>query len=262
MSSAIVPIPDLDQLPPLPVYRFSPEQFQRLLEEGIVARDEPLEFRDGLLLSKDTSVSSPPIEVMAYPGTDGSCQALPVRRFTLDEYHRLAERRILGPEDGTELLEGWIVRKMTFKPAHPTLVALTLHVIGPVLPKGWHCRGQAPVTTDTSEPEPDVSVVKGQIRDYLDRHPDPSKIAVAIEIADSSLCIDRQVKCPHYARNRIPVYWIINIPDQRIEVYSDPTGPRKKPDYRQRRDYGSADEVPLVIEGREVARIPARELLP
>ena len=83
-----------------------------------------------------------------------------------------------------------------------------------------------------------------------------------IEVADSSLDEDRGWKKQIYAHARIPVYWIVNLVARQVEVYTDPTGPADQPDYRQRRDYGPTDEVPLVLDGQEVARIRVSELLP
>ena len=65
-----------------------------------------------------------------------------------------------------------------------------------------------------------------------------------------------------YARVRIPVYWIVNLVNRQIEVYSDPTGPSKKPDYRRHEDYGADAEVPVVLDGKEVGRVKVKEILP
>jgi hypothetical protein len=59
----------------------------------------------------------------------------------------------------------------------------------------------------------------------------------------------------------VPVYWIVNLVDRRVQVYTDPTGPADEPTYRQRKDYAETDEVPVTLDGREVGRIPVRELL-
>jgi Uma2 family endonuclease len=104
--------------------------------------------------------------------------------------------------------------------------------------------------------------VRGRARDYATHHPGSGDLALVIEIADSSLSQDRNVKGPLYARAAVPVYWIVNIPDRRVEVYSDPTGPVALPAYRQRTDYGENDSVPLVLDGTEVGRLAVRDLLP
>ncbi len=84
-----------------------------------------------------------------------------------------------------------------------------------------------------------------------------------MEVADSTLARDRTLKARLYARASVPVYWIVNIPDRQIEVYTDPSGPdAADPSYRQRRDFAAASAVPLVLEGRTTATIPVSELLP
>jgi Uma2 family endonuclease len=170
---------------------------------------------------------------------------------------------ILREGDRHELLNGWIVLKMTRNPPHDLSLSLVERELELRLPAGWFRRIQSAVTaSNDSEPEPDAAVVRGDRRDYGHRHPGPQDMGLAVEVSDSTLAQDRTVKLPIYARARVPVYWIVNLPDMRVEVYTDPTGPDPAPAYRQRRDFGPADEVPLVLDGTEVGRIPVRDLLP
>ncbi len=188
---------------------------------------------------------------------------LPVRRFTVDEYHHLISAGVLGEDEDVELLEGWIVPKMARTPTHDAMVStVMLDVLTPRLPKGWFCRGQSAITTADSEPEPDVAVVRGASRDYLARHPGPADMALVVEVSDSSLQRDRFYKGPIYANAAIPVYAIINLLDHQVEIYTDPTGPDAAPVYRIRRDYRPGALVPFLVDGRDVGPIPAEELLP
>ena len=82
------------------------------------------------------------------------------------------------------------------------------------------------------------------------------------EVSDASLQQDRTTKKRLYARARIPVYWIINLVDNQVEVYTDPSGSAEQPDYRRRQDYGPGDTIPLMIEGTEVGRIAVNDILP
>jgi Uma2 family endonuclease len=125
---------------------------------------------------------------------------------------------------------------------------------------GWFVLSEQAITMETSEPEPDISVIRGRVRDYVERHPNPTEAAFVGEVADTTLAHDRGIKKRIYARAGIPIYWIINIPDRQVEVYTDPVS--EPPDYRNRQDYAETQAVPLVIEGKEVGRIPVRELLP
>ena len=107
-----------------------------------------------------------------------------------------------------------------------------------------------------------MAVVRGKsraIRAFSSRAQD---VALVVEVADASLGRDRSIKKQVYARAGIPVYWILNLPERRIEVYADPTGPGESPDYRQHADYAVSAEVPLLIDGRPAGRIAVAELLP
>jgi Uma2 family endonuclease len=183
-------------------------------------------------------------------------------RLSVAQYHEMARRGILTAADRVELLDGLLVQKMTKNPPHTLATQLTREAVERPLPNGWFVNVQEPVTTATSEPEPDVSIIRGERRQFGTHHPSPKDVAAAIEVADSSLADDQGWKKQVYAAASIAVYWIVNLVDCRVEVYTEPTGPADQPGYRQRRDYGPTEEVPLVLDGKEVARIPVRELLP
>ncbi len=187
---------------------------------------------------------------------------VPVRRFTVDEYHQMIQAGIIGEDDNVELLEGWIVPKMGRNPPHDTAVSIVTDILPPLLPKGWFRRVQSAVTTTASEPEPDLAVIRGTQRDFWSRHPGPADMALVIEVSDSPLSRDRTIKGPIYAAAAVPVYWIINLVDSQIEVYTDPTGPDPAPVYRTRRIYRIGDMVPFVVDGRDLGPILAQELLP
>ncbi|HWE39584.1 MAG TPA: Uma2 family endonuclease [Isosphaeraceae bacterium] len=183
-------------------------------------------------------------------------------RFRVEQYDAMAEHGILTPEDRVELLEGWVVRKMGKNPPHMVVNGLVQDALTRLLPPGWFVSIQDPVTAGTSEPEPDVKVVRGDRRDYLRRRVGPADVGLVVEVSDSSLKEDQTFKKQIYARAGIPFYWIINIPDTKLLVHGDPTGPAATPDYRRVVELGPADEVPLVLDGREVGRIAVRDLLP
>jgi Uma2 family endonuclease len=105
-------------------------------------------------------------------------------------------------------------------------------------------------------------VVRGDKERYATRHPGPKDVGLVVEVSDASLQRDRGAKKRVYAEALIPVYWIVNLVDDQVEVYSFPTGPAARPDYRKRTVYRAAQSVPLVLNGKTVARIPVRDLLP
>jgi len=187
-------------------------------------------------------------------------------RLSVKQYHAMIRAGILTDDDQVELLDGFLVTKMSKNPRHVVATELLQRVLSRVVPDGWFVSMQNPLTTKSSEPEPDAKVVKGEPRQYLKRKPGPNKVPLAIEVSDKSLARDRGVKKRTYAASRIPTYWIINLIDRCVEVYTDPTGPATEqnptPDYRSVQRFGPDDSLVVVLDGREVGRITVRELLP
>jgi Uma2 family endonuclease len=107
-----------------------------------------------------------------------------------------------------------------------------------------------------------VVIVRGETRQYRDRHPGPQDVALVVEVADTTLQRDRTLKKRLYATARIPMYWIVNLLENQIEVYTDPSGSADQPDYRQRQVYGLSDTIPVPINGAEIGRLSTRDLLP
>jgi len=185
-----------------------------------------------------------------------------VWRLSVEQYHHMIRFGILTDDDPVELLEGWLITKMPKNPPHRLSTQLTREAIARLLPSGWYADAQEPITTEDSEPEPDVVVVRGERRDYRDHHPREYDVTLVVEVADTTLQRDRVLKKRLYARADIPTYWIINLADNQLEVYTEPTGAAEQADYRQRQDYSAADTAPLVLDGVESGRIAVRDLLP
>jgi len=183
-------------------------------------------------------------------------------RLSVEQYHTMIRAGILTEDDPVELLEGWLIQKMPKNPPHRIATRRTQRALEAIITTGWYVDTQEPITLADSEPEPDVSIVRGETEHYADRNPGPQDVAVVIEIADSSLERDRGLKKRAYARAEVPVYWIINLVENQLEVYTAPSGPTETPDYGQRRDYALTEAVPLVIEEQEIGLILVRELFP
>jgi Uma2 family endonuclease len=184
------------------------------------------------------------------------------RRFSVAEYHKLIEIGILTEDDNLELLEGYLVHKMSRNPPHDATIQKIMKKLLRLLPPDWDLRVQSAITLTTSEPEPDLAVVRGDENSYLTRHPVPADIGLAIEVADTTLAGDRADKGRIYARAGISYYWIVNIVDRQVEVYTIPSGPTASPAYTQRQDFRIGDDVMLTLDGIVAATIPVRELLP
>lgn len=181
----------------------------------------------------------------------------PIWRLTVEQYHQMIQDGILTEDDPVELLEGLLVTKMTKKPQHSLATQLLNDALKPIVTSGWFINIQEPITTADSEPEPDVAVIRGNRRDYRENHPTPEAVALVVEVADATLQRDRTLKLRLYANAGIPVYWILNLPERQLEVYSQP----KDGDYQTRMVYAATDNVAVVIDGQEVGQLMVSDLL-
>jgi Uma2 family endonuclease len=184
------------------------------------------------------------------------------RRFTVAEYHDLIRQGVLTEDDDLELIEGYLVHKMAHNPPHDGSVLATQTALLRVLPAGWVCRVQSAITLRESEPEPDLAVVRGDPRAFFTRHPGPADFGIVIEVSDSTLAGDRDDKARMYARSNLPEYWIVNLVDRQVEVYTAPSGPGATPAYAVRHVYPAGAAVPLTLPGLSGASIAVADLLP
>jgi Uma2 family endonuclease len=184
------------------------------------------------------------------------------KRWSRLEYERLIDLGAFRPGEQIELVGGaLLVREPQGRP-HSTAIRLVAAALRAAFGPRWSIEAQLPVALDEdSEPEPDVTVVAGGPRDYLASH--PSRPALVVEIALSTLALDRGEKASLYARAGIADYWIVNLVDNILEVYRDPRADPAAP-YGWR--YGSTAilragdvVVPLALSDRT---IPVSDLLP
>lgn len=170
----------------------------------------------------------------------------------------MIDAAILDAGDRVELLQGVLVEKKSKKPPHRTAKRFIRQALEAKIPAGWYVEEQEPITLEDSEPEPDLTVIRGSSLDYLRQHPGPEDVALVVEVSESTLVRDRVAKRETYARAGIPYYWIANLVDHRIEVLSSPL----RSGYTSVQLFAPGEEVPLVIDGVEVGRIPAAAMLP
>jgi len=184
------------------------------------------------------------------------------RLWTRVEYDRLISLGIIQEDERLELLAGELVLRDRQSPGHAFAIQSLGDALGHAIGPGGHVRTLSPIALDSeSEPEPDLSVVPGVIRDYRDDH--PSQPTLLVEVADTSLIFDREHKGSLYARARLPEYWIVNLVDRVLEVYREPTPDTAAPfgwAYRVALTLGPHDHVtPLAAPS---ARILVADFLP
>ncbi len=186
----------------------------------------------------------------------------PVWRLSLEQYHRMIQTGILTDDDPFEFLEGLLVAKMPNNPLHSLVAHLMRNALAQVAPAQWYVDAQEPFTADNSEPEPDVLVVRGERRQYRNHRPLAQDVALVVEVADTTLQRDRTLKKRIYARAMIPMYWIVNLVERKVEWYAHPSVSEGEADYAQRQGGTEDDVIPVVLDGVGIARLPVRDLLP
>ena len=199
-----------------------------------------------------STITEPPVARKPVESASGT----PLFQISVQQYHDMIEQGILTTNDRVELLNGLLVRKMSQNTPHASMVEdFYLELVLLTMP-GWKVRSQLPITLKTGEPEPDLAIVRGKRKSNNKRHPIPSDFGIVIEVADTTLRYDRSEKGPVYAASGIPEYWIVNLEEQVVEVYTQPT-----PDgYARMQPYRAGDAVPLVLDGQPITTFGVTDL--
>jgi Uma2 family endonuclease len=249
------------------LYRLSVEQYHLMGDAGILGEDDPVELLEGWLVCKYGPFRPRSPMLIMPPDTsslddDLGLTLADIWRLSVDQYHSMIDNGILTEDDPVELLGGWLTQKTAQKPAHPIAVALLREEFARLLSGPWHVRTQAPITLPEGEPEPDLALVRGDRRDYLQVHPGPHDVLLVAEVADTSLARDRGLKKRLYTQAGIPVYWMVNLIARQIELYTDPVSTGRNSEYRERRDFGPSDKITVILDEVEAGILEVRELLP
>lgn len=167
--------------------------------------------------------------------------AQPARKLiTTTEYHQMIEAGILGEDDRIELIDGEFSKLSPISPRHAAIVCRLNEILNNQFRDTAIVSVQNPVElSQYSEPEPDITLLKRRADYYAESHPSPSDVLVVIEVADTSLQKDRDLKLPAYARAGIAEVWLIDLHNDRIEIHSQPGG-------------GIYQEVRIVLRGQPV----------
>lgn len=227
------------------LHAFTADEFEQLVHSGVLADSSLVKLEDEM--QRVTGIAGhrwhPPKELKA-----SQKSAVRLRRFAVDEYHRLLNCGVLHPTLRTELLDGWVVDIPVASPPHATSLQLTAACLRNSLPSEWGIRVRCGVTFTNAELEPDIAVVASPMERYANAHPSPADIALVIEIADTSLAYERGPKLRDYARNGIPAYWIVNVIDRVVECHADPDRSIENPTYRQCRIVALNEILPPFLE--------------
>jgi Uma2 family endonuclease len=161
------------------------------------------------------------------------------RRFNVTEYYQMAEAGILTPDDRVELIEGEVIKMSPIGIKHAACVKRLNGILQSRFgPKGVCI--QSPIRlNDYSEPEPDVALVRARDDYYETRHPTAADTLLIIEVADTTVLTDRNIKVPLYARSEVREVWLINLPAQCIEMFWNP----QAGNYQQSREFKCGDII-------------------
>jgi Uma2 family endonuclease len=180
-------------------------------------------------------------------------------RLTVRQYDRMIDDGTIVEDNRVELIEGLLVNRMGRKRPHIVAGNKGLRLLSGIVPNGWYVAKEDPiVVSDWSKPEPDLAVVRGQAEDYIERDVMAADVALVVEIAESSLAADQTDMTRVYAASDIPIYWIVNLVDRQLEVYSNP-GPNG---YSSVLILKPGQDLPVIIDGVEVGRIAVADMLP
>ncbi|MBL8203790.1 MAG: Uma2 family endonuclease [Blastocatellia bacterium] len=178
---------------------------------------------------------------------------IPRRKFTVEQYYQMAATGILAPDERVELIEGEIIEMSPIGPRHAHCVDQITELIREKLGRTIYLRAQNPIRlSNYTEPEPDITLAKRA--DYSTRHPVGDDVFLTIEVSDSTLEKDRTLKQKAYANANIPEFWIVNLPEDVVEVYRCPVGDV----YQERKLVSRAESISpqllpnLVLSGEEL----------
>ena len=216
---------------------FNVNEYYAMARAGILRREENLELIEGTIIRMHEGPPAP-------------------RLFTVDEYYAMAQAGILGEDDRVELIAGEIVVMSPIGSRHAGCLNRLNELLVPSARRRAIVAPQNPLRlNDSSEPQPDIALLRWRNDGYASRHPGPQDTLLVIELADSSLDFDRGAKLALYARNGIAEVWVVNLRANSVEVYRSP-GPDG---YAESSTHSGSDR--LAVPGLDMA-IEASRIVP
>jgi len=184
------------------LHPFNVKEYYRMAEIGVLQKDASVELLNGKILDRSDAT---------------------LHRFSVRDYYRLAEKGVLRPGARLELLDGRITDKSPIGPLHGGVVKRLNRLFHRASQGRWLLAVQDPVhLEDHSEPQPDLMLLRPAADDYDSRHPSPEDVFLLIEVSDSTLETEREVKLPVYGRAGIAEVWIVDLIHGTLEVYREP----------------------------------------
>jgi len=183
----------------------------------------------------------------------------PLYRMTLEQYESLITSGFFTKRDDVHLINGYLVTRMAESTLHGAICEMIRLAIEAFLLATWHTRSEKGlrIPAQISMPRPDLVIVRGVPRDYIARYPEPADTALVVEVSSTSLDEDRAM-ADIYGAGGVPVYWIVNLVDGQVEVYSNP-GPSG---YQTHEVLAPGHVLHVKLDGVEIGEIPVADILP
>ena len=197
---------------------------------------------------------APPLPMRFTPHTKSSPHL-----FSVDEYYRMITAGILNEGSKVELIRGEVVDNMSQGDSHSLCLELLTRLLLGLIPLPVSVRCQSPIALGNSLPEPDFTVCTSA-KQRGGKHPTAPDVYIVIELSDSSLDKDRTTKLELYAENGLAEYWIVNLPDDCVEVYTQPDAANLR--YAMRVIYSRTQSVPVKFGGQDFGALLVDSLLP
>ncbi|MEW4570604.1 Uma2 family endonuclease [Tautonia sp. JC769] len=183
----------------------------------------------------------------------------PMQPITVAMFREMVRSGIVGEKEPVYLWKGRLARRKAPNRPHSIAVDRSRRALESVIPPGFHAQqGQAvAMRTEHSTPEPDLAVLRGRPDDFPNDFPTTADLSLVVEVADSSIAPDRD-QAGDFAREGIPAYWIVDLKGRRIEAHDSPDHGT----YQRTSTFSESNDIPVVIDGREVGRLRVLDLLP
>jgi len=179
------------------------------------------------------------------------------KRFRVEDFRKMTEAGILPEESGWEIIDGYLIDKMSIGSKHASTVKKLNRKLTKLFDEQEAVVSvQDPIhINEFNEPEPDIALLKPREDFYAERHPLPEDVLLLIEVSSSTIEYDREIKKTLYAEAGIVEFWIVNLPDETVECYSQP----KNGNYRLARILEKGETVESnTIEN---LKLPVEEIL-
>ncbi len=183
-------------------------------------------------------------------------------RISSDQFERMIETGLIPDGDDLELVRGRLYRRVKKEP-HNFVVGQVAESLRRILPDGFNVREEKSLRHDPRTlPEPDVVVARGRAGEYRPQPPSTSEVPMIVEVCHNSRKADYHDKLRIYATAGVPLYWIVDLHERKIDVYSEPRSSASPASYARLASFSEDSSTPVALDGREIGRIVVKDLLP